>query len=86
MNNKFTLKDLEQAKTDPNMSSIQRYTILSYFGLIPYDIRKLFHDLSKAKSQEEQASKQQEQQVKKQVEKIVENTINDITKKFKERR
>lgn len=79
----YTKADLLEAINNKDMSSLQRYSILAYYGFTPYDIRQIFHNLSKATSQDEQASKQQEQQVKKQVEKIVENTINDINKKFK---
>lgn len=70
MYNFYTRADLLEAINNKDMSSMQRYAILSYYGFEPHEIQQVYHNLAIADSQEEQ--------VKKQVETIVKDTIKNI--------
>ena len=73
-NNLYTKNDLIQAINNKDMSSLQRYSILAYYGFEPHEIQQVYHNLAISSSQEEQ--------IKRDVENIVNTTINNILNKF----
>ena len=73
-NNFFTRNDLIEAINNKDMSNMQRYSILAYYGFEPHEIQQVYHNLAIAGSQEEQ--------IKQQVENIVNTTINNILNRF----
>lgn len=73
-NNIYTKADLLEAINNKDMSSLQRYSILAYYGFEPHEIQQVYHNLAISDSQEEQ--------IKKDVENIVNTTINNILNKF----
>ena len=73
-NNLYTKNDLIHAINNKDMSSLQRYSILAYYGFEPHEIQQVYHNLAISDSQEEQ--------IKQDVENIVNTTINNILNKF----